>query len=48
MAQEEVPIIAFINGKSGGNQGIKLLSKLQEILGNDRVYDLGEGGPSKG
>eukprot|EP01104_Vermistella_antarctica_P000063 TRINITY_DN1006_c1_g1_i1.p1 TRINITY_DN1006_c1_g1~~TRINITY_DN1006_c1_g1_i1.p1 ORF type:complete len:468 (-),score=71.03 TRINITY_DN1006_c1_g1_i1:27-1238(-) len=46
--QADGPLILFINGKSGGNQGIKLLSKFKELLPPEHVFDLGDGGPDAG
>eukprot|EP00007_Cunea_sp_BSH-02190019_P000520 CAMPEP_0174238350 /NCGR_PEP_ID=MMETSP0417-20130205/11078_1 /TAXON_ID=242541 /ORGANISM="Mayorella sp, Strain BSH-02190019" /LENGTH=785 /DNA_ID=CAMNT_0015317179 /DNA_START=263 /DNA_END=2617 /DNA_ORIENTATION=+ len=42
------PLVAFINGRSGGNQGVKLFSKLVGFLGEDQVFDLADGGPRPG
>eukprot|EP01120_Amphizonella_sp_Union-15-10_P010892 TRINITY_DN4520_c0_g1_i1.p1 TRINITY_DN4520_c0_g1~~TRINITY_DN4520_c0_g1_i1.p1 ORF type:complete len:471 (-),score=108.54 TRINITY_DN4520_c0_g1_i1:67-1314(-) len=46
---EEV-LIAFVNGKSGGGLGQKVIKKLKEIIPPDRVYDLMDKpiGPEKG
>eukprot|EP01124_Arcella_intermedia_P032048 TRINITY_DN73_c1_g6_i1.p1 TRINITY_DN73_c1_g6~~TRINITY_DN73_c1_g6_i1.p1 ORF type:complete len:691 (-),score=217.22 TRINITY_DN73_c1_g6_i1:79-2151(-) len=41
-------VIAFINGKSGGQQGPKVKAKLVKLLSADRVFDLSDGGPQKG
>jgi hypothetical protein len=40
-------LVAFINTKSGGQQGQKLLKKLKKYLPERNVYDLSEG-PEKG
>ncbi|KAF2362410.1 Protein kinase C-like phorbol ester/diacylglycerol-binding domain [Trinorchestia longiramus] len=42
------PVIVFINPKSGGNQGAKLMQKFQWLLNPRQVFDLTEGGPRAG
>ena len=42
------PIIVFINPKSGGNQGAKLMAKFQWLLNPRQVFDLTQGGPRAG
>ncbi|KAF4525636.1 hypothetical protein B566_EDAN001236 [Ephemera danica] len=42
------PVIVFINPKSGGNQGAKLLQKFQWLLNPRQVFDLTQGGPNMG
>uniref|UniRef100_A0A6A7FXB6 Diacylglycerol kinase n=4 Tax=Hirondellea gigas TaxID=1518452 RepID=A0A6A7FXB6_9CRUS len=42
------PIIVFINPKSGGNQGAKLMQKFQWLLNPRQVFDLTQGGPKLG
>lgn len=42
------PVIVFINPKSGGNQGAKLLQKFQWLLNPRQVFDLTQGGPKSG
>lgn len=41
-------VIAFINPKSGGGLGQRLLEKLQVILGDDHVFSLIPDGPEPG
>ncbi|XP_037935809.1 eye-specific diacylglycerol kinase-like isoform X1 [Teleopsis dalmanni] len=45
---EVIPVIVFINPKSGGNQGVKLLGKFQQLLNPRQVFDLTQGGPKMG
>ncbi|XP_069978363.1 diacylglycerol kinase zeta isoform X14 [Penaeus vannamei] len=42
------PVIVFINPKSGGNQGAKLMQKFQWLLNPRQVFDLTQGGPRAG
>lgn len=39
--------IALVNPKSGGNVGQQLMQKFKEILDEDRVYNITDGGPRK-
>lgn len=39
--------IALVNPKSGGNVGNALLARFKEILDEDRVYSLADGGPER-
>ncbi|XP_063233449.1 eye-specific diacylglycerol kinase isoform X2 [Bacillus rossius redtenbacheri] len=42
------PVLVFINPRSGGNQGAKLLQKFQWLLNPRQVFDLTQGGPRMG
>lgn len=41
-----LPLIALVNSKSGGQDGPKLIQKLQEHIPKENVFDLTEGGPA--
>ncbi|KAK4485549.1 hypothetical protein RD792_008192 [Penstemon davidsonii] len=36
----EMPLVVFINSKSGGRHGPELMARLQELMGEEQVFDL--------
>ena len=48
IAIRQEPLLVFINGRSGGNQGLDLLTKFRHYLNPHQVFDLANGGPHIG
>lgn len=42
------PLLVFVNPRSGGNQGTKILQSLMWYLNPRQVFDLSNGGPNEG
>ena len=39
------PLLVFVNGKSGGGQGLQLINSFRKLLNPHQVFDLCNGGP---
>ena len=48
VGMNQEPLLVFVNGKSGGNQGVQLLWAFRRHLNPHQVYDLANGGPLPG
>lgn len=48
MGVDQEPLLVFVNGKSGGNQGVELLRAFRRHLNPHQVFDLANGGPLPG
>lgn len=42
------PLIAFVNSKSGGQQGTTVREKLKKYIPAEHIFDLAQGGPAPG
>ncbi len=40
------PLLVFVNAKSGGNQGLLILTQMKQLLNPIQVYDLADGDPT--
>jgi diacylglycerol kinase (ATP) len=49
IGDSDIPLICFVNGRSGGGMGRALLARFRRKVGEEQVFDLGQvgrGGPS--
>lgn len=48
ITSNKIPLLVFVNVKSGGQQGIELINSFRNLLNPHQVFDLHNGGPLPG